>query len=99
MREVLPCMIDLARTTSPPNACPRLWWPRHTPRIGVVAPSSRITSTDTPASFGVHGPGEITMRSGASAWICATVSASLRTTSTSAPSTCRYCTRLKVKLS
>ena len=31
------------------------------------APSRSITSSDTPASFGVHGPGEITMRSGASA--------------------------------
>jgi hypothetical protein len=47
----------------------------------------------------VHGPGEITIFSGAIRAICPTDNASLRTTSTSAPSTCRYCTRLKVKLS
>lgn len=58
-----------------------------------------MTSSDTPASFGVHGPGEITMRSGASFSICSTVSASLRSTRTSAPSACRYCTRFQVKLS
>ena len=71
-----------------------LWWPRHTPRIGVVAPNRSITAIDTPASFGVHGPGEITMRCGASFSISSTVSASLRSTRTSAPSACRYCTRL-----
>jgi hypothetical protein len=62
-------------------------------------PSSRTTSSEIPASFGVHGPGEITMPAGARAATCARVSSSLRTTSTSAPSACRYCTRLKVKLS
>ena len=45
------------------------------------------------------GPGEIMILSGASLSISATVSASLRTTFTSAPNACRYCTRLKVKLS
>ena len=92
-------MITFARTTSPPKACPSDWWPRHTPNTGMRGPSVFITSTDTPASFGVHGPGEMTIRSGFSASICATVSSSLRTTRTSSPSSCRYCTRLKVKLS
>jgi hypothetical protein len=47
----------------------------------------------------VHGPGEITMRSGCNASISATDSASFRTTFTSDPSACRYCTRFQVKLS
>jgi hypothetical protein len=75
------------------------WWPRHTPRIGVVGPNRRTTSTDTPASAGVHGPGEITIRSGASSRICSTDSSSFLRTSISAPNSPRYCTRLKVKLS
>ena len=70
-----------------------------TPKTGVVGPSRSISASDTPASFGVHGPGEITIRCGASRSICSTVSASLRSTRTSAPSSCRYWTRLKVKLS
>jgi hypothetical protein len=75
------------------------WWPRHTPRIGVVGPSRLISSSDTPASSGVQGPGEITIFSGRSRSISSTVSASLRSTRTSAPSACRYCTRFQVKLS
>jgi hypothetical protein len=47
-----------------------------------------------PASFGVQGPGEMTIRSGASASIASTVISSLRTTRTAAPSSPRYCTRL-----
>ncbi|MNR64151.1 hypothetical protein D3C85_1866920 [compost metagenome] len=62
--------------------------------MGVFAPSRSMMSSETPASFGVQGPGEMTMRSGASFAISSTVIASLRTTFTSAPSDCRYCTRL-----
>ena len=43
-----------------------------------------------PASSGVPGPGEITMRSGRRARASSTLSASLRTTFTSAPSSPRY---------
>ena len=43
------------------------WWPRQTPRIGSCAGELPITSSEMPASFGVHGPGEMTMRSGSSA--------------------------------
>jgi hypothetical protein len=49
-----------------------------------------------PASFGVQGPGEITMCDGESESIFSTLSSSLRNTRTSAPSSPRYCTRLKV---
>jgi hypothetical protein len=97
MGEVLPCITRSARTTLPPYAAPMDWWPRQTPRIGVVGPSRRITSTETPASLGVHGPGETTIRSGARAAISSTVSSSLRRTSISAPSSPRYCTRFQVK--
>ena len=55
-----------------------------------------IVSSVTPASFGVHGPGESTMWEGASASILSTSSSSLRNTFTSAPSSPKYCTRLKV---
>jgi hypothetical protein len=48
-------------------------------------PNCSITRSDTPASSGVPGPGEMTMRSGVSAAIWSTVNASLRTTFTSAP--------------
>ena len=65
------------------------WWPRQTPRIGIVGPKRRTTSVEIPASSGVRGPGEMTMRSGAIASISSSVTASLRTTLTSAPSSHR----------
>src|SRR4030065_31587 len=43
------------------------WWPKHTPRIGVERPKRPTAATETPASFGVHGPGEMTMCEGAGA--------------------------------
>src|SRR5262245_42375459 len=54
-----------ARTTLPPNACPIDWCPRHTPKMGNRPARSRTQGSETPASFGVHGPGEMTMPSGA----------------------------------
>ena len=42
-----------------------------------------------PASFGVQGPGEMRKPAAPVAMACAAVSASLRTTSTSAPSSIR----------
>ena len=67
----------------------------HTPRTGVPASAKRrIASTDTPASAGVHGPGDTITRAGSRASSSSTVSASLRTTSISAPSSPRYWTRL-----
>ena len=57
--------------------------------------SAGSTSIVMPASSGRPGPGEITMRSGAQrARSSSTVTASLRTTRTSAPSSPRYWTRL-----
>ena len=54
------------------------------------APSSWISGTLMPASLGVHGPGEITIRSGAICSIADTLIASLRSTRTSWPSSPRY---------
>ena len=62
------------------------WWPRHTPRIGVVEPKRRTTSVEIPASAGDRGPGERLMWLGASAATCARVTASLRHTTASPPS-------------
>ena len=71
------------------------WWPRHTPSTGTPASAKvRIASTDTPASAGVHGPGDTTTLSGARPTRSVVAAASLRTTSTSAPSSPRYWTRL-----
>lgn len=49
-----------------------VWSPRHTPKIGISEPSSRTTSRQMPASFGVQGPGESTSASGARARMPAT---------------------------
>ena len=57
-------------------------------------PSRAAAGRDTPASLGVHGPGEITIACGAIARTPATSIASLRRDFTSAPSSPRYCTRL-----
>ena len=65
------------------------WCPRQTPSVGTVGPKRRTTSVEMPASAGVRGPGEMTMRSGAIASISPSVTASLRTTVTSAPSSQR----------
>ena len=65
---VLPCISRSARTTSPPNASPMAWWPRHTPRSGTpAAAAARTSGTLMPASRGVQGPGEMTMAAGSSA--------------------------------
>ena len=64
------------------------------PRMGNSAPNRRTTATEIPASFGVQGPGEMTMRSGASRSMSAKVSSSLRRTVTLAPSSPRYCATL-----
>ena len=71
-------MISGARTTCPPKASPMHWWPRQTPSVGTRGPSSRSSSTEIPASPGEHGPGEITIASGACAAISATETLSLR---------------------
>ena len=55
-----------------------------------------MTSSEMPASFGCPGPGEISTPSGWRSAIASTVTASLRTTSSSAPSEPRYWTRFQV---
>ena len=65
------------------------------PRVGTPCSGKRSSrSTQTPASFGVHGPGETTTRSGTRSSSSSTSATSLRTTSSSAPSSPRYWTRL-----
>ena len=96
MGDVLPCIRRSARTTRPPYACPMAWWPRQTPKMGSSAPRSRRTASEMPASFGVHGPGEMRMPWGARARMPATSMPSFLKTSTLAPSSPRYWTRLKV---
>jgi hypothetical protein len=60
-----PCIRRRARIVRPPNASPSAWWPRHTPRRGMPrGVSARMASTLMPASPGVQGPGEISIRSG-----------------------------------
>ncbi len=65
---------------------------RHACRRSAGSPRSEM-----PASFGVQGPGEITIFAGASASMSSSVISSLRTTFTSAPSSPRYCTTFQVK--
>ncbi len=56
----------------------------------MFGPKWRTTSLDMPAFSGVHGPGEMTIFSGASSAISSRVVSSLRTTLTSAPNSHRY---------
>jgi hypothetical protein len=58
-----------------------------------------MASTQMPASAGEHGPGDSTSCVGFSSVMPSSVISSLRNTRTSAPSSPKYCTRLKVKLS
>ncbi len=92
-------MTRRARTMRAPNACAIAWWPRHTPRIGTFPANRAISSSDTPASSGVHGPGETTTCDGAIAAISSTDAASLRNTVTASPNSPKYCTRFHAKLS
>ena len=62
----------------------------------IAAVSSAVLAA---ATAGEQGPGESTMRAGRKSVISDTEISSLRWTTTSSPSSCRYCTRLKVKLS
>src|SRR5882724_10127479 len=48
-----------ARTTLPPNTSTMAWCPRHTPSTGMRPANARTMSMDTPASYGVPGPGEM----------------------------------------
>ena len=65
------------------------WWPRQTPKIGSASGAAASSSRQMPASFGVQGPGDSRIASAPSASASAAVSASLRTTRVSAPSSFR----------
>src|SRR5438046_1215188 len=54
-----------ARTTFPPKAWPRAWWPRQTPRTAARPAAALMRSSVIPAWSGVPGPGEITIAEGA----------------------------------
>src|SRR4026208_1908515 len=56
-----------ALTTLPPNTSTMDWCPRHTPNTGTWPANARIMSIDTPASYGVPGPGEMHRWGGANA--------------------------------
>jgi hypothetical protein len=71
-------MMRPARTTSPPNASPIDWWPRQTPRIGRSPAKRLMVGTEMPASFGVQGPGDTTIASGAMAAMSSSEIASFR---------------------
>ena len=61
-RDALPCIGRRARTICPPKAWPMHWWPRQTPRIGIVGPSAAHQGHATRRPrCGVQGPGEMTM--------------------------------------
>src|SRR5262249_20161493 len=70
---------------------------RQMPSTGTWPPQARTASTLTPASAGVHGPGEITRPAGPSEATCSAVTSSLRTTSTEQPQATSMCARLWVK--
>ena len=77
---------------------PRAWCPRHTPSIGWArSPQASIIAMLTPASSGVPGPGDT--RTPSKSAPSAAETASLRTTSQSAPSCWRYPTMVNTKLS
>src|SRR5712692_5448868 len=67
---------------------------RQTPSVGSVGPSSRSRSPEMPAWRGVPGPGEMTTATGFMPVTSASETSSLRRTTTSSPSSDRYCTRL-----
>jgi hypothetical protein len=71
--------------------------PKQIPNMGSLPAKHRITSMEMPASVGEHGPGEMQIPRGAFASISCTVMASLRWTSTSAPSCHKYWTTFQVK--
>ena len=68
----------------PPNAAPIDWCPKQTPSIGTD--DAFIKSIEMPASFGVQGPGEITILLGLSEAISSRLTSSFLFTITSLPS-------------
>jgi hypothetical protein len=79
----------------PPSACADALVPQaHTQDRQATHAKCRIAATEMPASAGEQGPGETTIRSGRRGAISSSVISSLRNTSTSAPSSPKYCTML-----
>ena len=88
-------MMERARVMRPPKAAPIDWWPRQTPNSGNPrSAQSLTTSTEIPAFTASPGPGEITTPCGSELSSAVAEMASLRTTSTCASNSERYCTRL-----
>ena len=65
--------------------------------MGIFPVKYLITSSEIPASFGVHGPGDMTINSGEISSISLIEISSLRTVFTSWPNSPKYWTRLYVK--
>jgi hypothetical protein len=82
---------------APPERLSDRLMPQAHAEHGDVFGAFSTASREIPASLGVHGPGDITILSGLRAGISPAESSSLRRTTTSAPSSPRYCTRLYVK--
>ena len=62
--------------------------------IAALRERARVICMEMPASVGVHGHGEITIRDGFISRIASTEIRSFRHTTTCAPSSPMYCTRL-----
>ena len=80
-----------------PRARPSSWWPRQMPRIGILPEKARIISSEAPASFGLQGPGERMIASGARPASSAVLIALLRRMTTSSPSSRKERAMLKTK--
>ena len=48
----------------PPKASQIAWWPKQTPRIGILSQNSFTTSMQIPAFSGLPGPGDKIIASG-----------------------------------
>jgi len=58
-----PCIKYLALIIFDPNTCPMIWWPKHTPSIGIFFEKNLTIFKQLPDWFGLPGPGEITILS------------------------------------
>ena len=92
--EVLPCSSSGALTILAPYAAAMAWWPRQTPRIGSLPTNRSMTAMQTPASSGRARARREHDAVGLHRLDVLDGQASLRRTSTSAPSSQRYWYRL-----
>ena len=60
---VLPCINLFACMIFDPKTWPIIWWPRHTPSIGILLYNDLTIFIQFPAWLGFPGPGDITILS------------------------------------